>query len=168
MIDQIFGRGFGVILLSIYAALILTIIPMGDWLAYFRPSWVLLIAIFWSQVIPARVGLWYGFIIGLLLDLLLDKPLGLTAISLVLVLYLQLLFDKQLRVLRGFQQMLKIIVFTFLYLLVHRVLEEFFGQTAQRGLAYWLPILSNSLLWPWFFMFMEGIKSRSGIYESNS
>ena len=90
MIDLIFGRGFGAILGSVYVALILQIVPMGEWLGFLRPSWVLLIALFWSQAVPGRFGLWYAFFIGVILDVVLDQPLGMHAISLVIILYIQL------------------------------------------------------------------------------
>ena len=168
MIEQVLGRGFIVIFASIYFALILTIIPLGDWLNYFRPNWVLLMVLFWAQAIPSRFGLWHGFIIGILLDLLLDKVFGLHSVSLVLILFIQLLLYRQLRVLMGFQQVLSILVFSFLYLLISRLLEEFFGNPVDSGLAYWLPMLSNAIIWPWFFIFMESLRSRFGIYEANT
>lgn len=168
MIEQVLGRGFIIIFGSIYCALILTIIPMGDWLNYFRPNWILLVVLFWAQVAPSRFGLWHGLIIGLLLDLLLDKTFGFHSLGLVFILFLQLLLRRQLRVLRGIQQVLSIIVFSFLYLLTLRILEEFFGNSLETGFAYWLPILSNAVIWPWFYIFMEGLKSRAGIYEANN
>lgn len=141
---------------------------MGDWLNYLRPNWILLIILFWSQALPSRVGMWYGFVVGLLFDLLLDNTLGLTSISLVLVLYLQLLLHRQLKSLRGLQQALKVAIFSFLYLLSYRLLEEFFGSSVKLGPGFWLPILSNALIWPWFFILMESIKYRFGIYEPNN
>jgi len=167
MIDQVLGRGTITIFVSIYCALILTILPMGDWLNYFRPNWVLLVLLFWSQVIPSRFGLWYGLIVGVLLDLLLDKVFGLHSLSLVLILFLQLLLRRQLKVLQGIQQVISIFVFSFLYLLFLRVSEGFFGSPSETSVAYWLPLFSNAAVWPWFYIFMEGLKSRAGIYEAN-
>jgi rod shape-determining protein MreD len=165
MIDSIFGRGSSFILVSIYIALVLNILPMGEWLTYLRPSWVLLVVLFWSQILPSRFGIWSAFFVGLVLDIVVDRALGITSISLILIVYLQLLLHKQLRVLSGLQDVLRIFIFSFLYLLLNRLLANFFGDVVEVGLSYWLVMFTNSLIWPWFYMLMDGAKTRLNIYE---
>lgn len=164
----IFDRGFFFIGISLYVSFILHIIPMGEWLAFVRPSWTLLLLLFLSQVLPGRFGLFTSFCVGLLLDILLDTVLGLHALSLVLVVYLQLLVYRQIKIFSSIQQMAFVFLISFIYLSCLRMVSMFFLDSATMGLAYWLPALVNALIWPWFYILMSSFKNFIGIYESNN
>jgi rod shape-determining protein MreD len=168
MIDRWLGRGFTFIAFTLYVALILTVLPLVEWLDYVRPSWMLLIVLFWVQVLPSRFGIGFAFTIGLITDLLTDSLWGLHSLSIVLTVFVQLLLLRQIRVFTGFQQFLSILVLSFLYLLIFRLLENFFLEDSVSGLVYWTPALINALLWPWFFIVMDNLKTLFHIYESNN
>ncbi len=51
------------IILSIIAALMLSIAPMPDWAEAFRPTWVVLTLIYWSMTFRMTIPCpWYFFI----------------------------------------------------------------------------------------------------------
>lgn len=164
----IFDRGFFFFGISLYVSFILNIMPMGDLLAYVRPSWTLLLLLFLSQVLPGRFGLFTSFCVGLLQDILLDTVLGLHALSLVSVIYLQLLVHRQIKIFSSIQQMAFVFLISFIYLSCLRIVSMFFLDSAAMGLAYWLPALVNALIWPWFYILMSSFKNFIGIYESNN
>ncbi len=168
MIDSVFGRGASLMFATFYLAMLFSIVPLGDWLGYARPSWFLLIALFWAQEFPSRFGIKSAFVMGLCADVLFDQVLGLHAVVLVSLVYLQLLLNNRFRVMSTFQQVTRIVLFSFMYLLSILVLESFFASTAEKGVLYWLPVFVNALLWPWLHMILDGLKSRFQLYESNS
>ena len=53
---------------SIVAALILSIMPLPDAVAPFRPDWVAVVLIYWSLIEPRRYGLFTAFWLGLVVD----------------------------------------------------------------------------------------------------
>ncbi len=167
MIEQRMTQGMSLVALSLYAAMVLQIFPMTSWLSYVRPNWILLFLLFWVYVLPGRFGIFFAFLVGLLTDLLLDSVFGIHALSMITIVYLQLLVHRQIRIFSGFQQFLLILFFSFLYLLFIRLLEGFFGNPAEPDMFYWLPVLSNALVWPWLFVVMDSLKSRFNIYENN-
>ena len=57
-----------VIYLSLVVALVLMILPLPDWVQIYRPNWVVLVLIYWSMALPKRVGLWFAFFTGIILD----------------------------------------------------------------------------------------------------
>ena len=64
-------NGGWVILLTLLFALVLSVFRLPenwpDWLAWFRPSWVLIVLFFWVMELPHRLGLISAWLIGLLL-----------------------------------------------------------------------------------------------------
>ena len=75
------SQGGLTIALSFFVALILTIIPLPDWMASFRPEWVALTLIYWSMALPQRVGVGIGWGLGLALDVLKGALLGQHALA---------------------------------------------------------------------------------------
>lgn len=59
---------FLVIYLSLVVAMVLMILPLPDWVQIYRPNWVALVLIYWSMALPKRVGLWFAFFSGIILD----------------------------------------------------------------------------------------------------
>ena len=62
--------------LSIIIALMLTILPLPLWAAWFRPEWLVLVAIYWSIALPHRFNIGVAWLLGLLLDALSGTILG--------------------------------------------------------------------------------------------
>ena len=71
-------HGGSVIVFTFIVALVLTIVPLPDGLAQVRPDWVGLVLIYWCLALPDRVSVGYGFMLGLLTDVLTGTLLGFT------------------------------------------------------------------------------------------
>ena len=76
-----------VIYLSLLVALVLMIIPLPDWAQLYRPNWMALTLIYWSMALPSRVGLWFAFFSGIVLDTSLGTILGQHTLALVVVVF---------------------------------------------------------------------------------
>tara|TARA_R110002167_G_scaffold9121_6_gene41550 strand:+ start:1381 stop:1869 length:489 start_codon:yes stop_codon:yes gene_type:complete len=151
------GRGGWVILLSFMLALVLTEMPMPDVFEWGRPQWVALVLIYWVAALPHRVGPWYGWIIGLLLDILQGSLLGVHALSLALIAVIIRALHRRFRMYPLWQQALLVLVLVGLY-------QQFlnWGQSLQGArsdsLLFLLPSLVSAFIWPWVFVLLRSIR----------
>lgn len=73
------------ILVSLLVALVLNFLPTSAW--PWMPDWVALVVVFWSIREPRRVGMGFGFILGLAMDVADASLMGQHALAYVLVSY---------------------------------------------------------------------------------
>ncbi|MFC1748156.1 rod shape-determining protein MreD [Pseudomonadota bacterium] len=142
--------------------MILTIIPLPDWLAPFRPEWLALTLMYWCMALPHRVGVLSGFTLGLLMDVLKGAVLGQHAMALAIMAYLTLKVHQQIRVFPMWQQALSIMGLLILFQMLVMWIN---GIVDQRGSSwfYWLPTLSSTLLWPWVYLILRDIRRHFGV-----
>lgn len=150
-------RGGGIIFASIIAAYMLTIMPLPDWAGMARPEWAALVLIYWCMAVPHRVGVVIGWLVGLGQDAVQATLLGQHALAYAIMAYVVLRLHQRIRVYPLPQQALIVML---LLLLVH-VIQAWISGLATRpvpGIAYWLPPLVGTLLWPWVFILMRGVR----------
>ena len=70
------GSTYWVVIVSLFFAYLLAIVPLPDWALNWRPQWVLLFVFYWTMALPYRVGLGLSWTAGLLLDVLEDPING--------------------------------------------------------------------------------------------
>ena len=78
----------GAVLVTLLIAVILTIIPLNETLAVWRPEWIALTLIHWALLIHDRVSLLLAFTLGLVIDTLYGSILGQHALGYTLITYL--------------------------------------------------------------------------------
>lgn len=140
-------RGGFVILLSLLAALVLTVVPLPESWRFVRPDWVALVLIYWCLALPERVGVGSGWIAGLLLDTLTGTLLGQNAAGLAVVAYLVLRTHQRLRLNPVWQQAITVLIL----LLVHQLISFWVNSSIglpHPGWRYWLTPFIGALLWP--------------------
>ena len=162
MTQAIRPRGSLVIVATFVVALLLTILPLPEWMVKFRPEWVALILIYWCMALPQRVGIISGFVLGLLLDTLQGAVLGQHALALVVIAYLTNRVHQQVRVYPMWQQALSVMGLLLLYQLLLLWVNGITGIKSQVWL-YWLPTLSSTLLWPWLYLILRDIRRNFGV-----
>ena len=149
-----------VIYLSLVLGLVLMILPLPDWVQPYRPDWLALILIYWSMAIPRRVGLWFAFFTGLVLDVAQGTLLGQHAMALVIVVFLNLNFYQQVRVLALVQQAM----YVFSLLLINQVViawvEGILGRPTPV-LAFFAAPVIGMLIWPWVFVVLRDIRRKA-------
>jgi rod shape-determining protein MreD len=149
-----------VIHISLVVALILMILPLPDWAQMYRPNWMALALIYWSMALPQRVGLWFAFFSGIVLDTSLGTLLGQHTLALVIVVYFNLNFYQRIRVLALAQQA----IYVFALLLINQVVVAWVEGTLGRPtpiLAYFGAPLIGMLIWPWVFVILRDIRRKA-------
>ena len=155
-------RGVWAVILSLAAALFLSILPMPSFAEELRPEWVTLTLIFWTLTLPDRVGVFWAFCVGLVLDVATGTLLGQHALGLSVVVYLALTLHQRVQIYPLWQQTL----FVWVLLLVERLLSLWvLGATGQPTptLVYWAPTFLGLILWPWLSVVLSDLARRSGI-----
>ena len=142
---------FGFIILI---GFILTILPLPTTVTWMRPQWVLLILLFWAISMPEYTGVGCAFLVGIGMDLLTGTILGQHAIFYCFFVYLAVKFNQQVRSYPMLQQMVFIGVVTLFMLVIQYFIQSFVG-TNKMSWAYWVPVLSNSILWPWLCLILQ-------------
>ncbi len=151
------SRGRWVILLSFMLALMLTEMPIPEVFEWGRPQWTVLVLIYWAAALPHRVGPWYGWMIGLLLDILQGSLLGIHALSLALIAAIINSLHQRFRMYPLWQQALLVLVMVGIY---QQLLN--WGQLLQGArsdsLLFLLPSLISAVIWPWLFVLLRSIR----------
>ena len=137
----------GRMLLTTLAALILTVLPLPQWLALARPSFVVLAVLYWSIVAPRAGGLALGFVAGLALDVFRGAVLGQHALALTAITYVIVREHQKIRSKPAFQQSLIVLGALTAYEFIVFAIDGWSGHPMNSPLR-WLPALTGALVWP--------------------
>jgi rod shape-determining protein MreD len=149
----------GLIIGTLFLALLLTVIALPVWLIWLRPSFVLLVLFYWVLMLEYKVEVGTAFLMGLLLDILGGTLLGAHALALVLIVYLLGKLQKQIFMYPTSQQTWVVFITSILYLGILYWIQATIGEAPNTWL-FWLPALSNALLWPWLSAWISSIRRR--------
>ncbi|WMY97099.1 MAG: rod shape-determining protein MreD [Arsenophonus sp.] len=153
------GSRTWVIWLSFLVAIILEQIPCPKQFIYYRPTWLILILIYWVMALPHRINVGTGFFLGLIMDLIQGITLGIHALTNSMICYLVSYKYQLFRNMEIWQQSLVIIglsVITNFALF----LMEFFSSVVLFRPQIFLNCLINGFLWSWIFIFLRKIRRR--------
>jgi rod shape-determining protein MreD len=142
---------------TIILAMSLKILPWPVVLSNINPDWVLLALIYWTLAMPEKLGVFNAWIVGLFVDVLTGRLLGLHALAYALISYACLKLHKRLRQFHVLQQSL----FIFCSLLFSQILifwiESIKGQV-EFTVAFWLPAFIGTLCWPLVYSVLRDIR----------
>lgn len=156
------AKGTRYIVFSLIIALALTIVPVPEYLASFRPEWVALVLLYWIMALPQRVGVNVAWILGLCLDVLKGALIGQHALALAVLAYLMLNLSLRIRVYPFWQQSVVVGLILFIYYALLLWIYDMTG-TIDYGWHYWWPVLLGALLWPWIFIILRDLRRRHHI-----
>lgn len=142
------------IAITLCLALALALLPMPDWTTWLRPSWVLLVLIYWAMSIPFRVSVGTAWLMGLIVDLFNGGLLGEHALAFTMVIYFVSRIHIRLRMFPVLQQGLFVFILVLLYQFIIYCIQGFVGELPNSHL-YWLSSVTSMLLWPWLFVLMR-------------
>lgn len=144
---------------TLLLALCLQVMPLADGWQIWRPDWLGLLLIYWCMKAPHRVGVFHGFAMGILLDLIESAPLGQNALILSLLAFLCALVYPRFRAYSLVQQAFLILVLLGMVQLVEQWLRTLLGPFSIH-LSFLLPSLIGALLWPWLTTLFEALGRR--------
>jgi rod shape-determining protein MreD len=148
-----------VIWLTLALALMLSVLPMPEWAGPWRPLWLLVTLVYWSIALPERVGIGIAWASGLLIDVLNDTLLGENALALAVVAWLCIRYGREMRAYTLPRQLLIVAMMVVIHQLVILGVRMFTGNPPQQ-LAYWLPVLTSALIWPWMLSLLRDLRHR--------
>lgn len=151
-------EGFAILLTTVLG-LVLTLLPYPDWFQPHAPQWLLLTVLYWCIQAPARVGLVYAWLLGLLLDVGTAGLLGANALLFALSAALVLTLRQMLSATGPIQQALFIAGLSVIFLLFSLWIQG--GMTSGMSLvAYLGRALSNLIAWPILILMFHLIRTR--------
>ncbi|MBL7003226.1 MAG: rod shape-determining protein MreD [Gammaproteobacteria bacterium] len=146
-----------VIFATFLVALSLQILPLPDYVQFYRPNWVAIILIYWSMALPNTIRLLAAFGAGIIVDIMLGTLLGQHAIAFVIIIYINLFLSLRIRVLPlGRQAIYVLILLTITQFLIAWV-EGISGSNPPIE-AFFLPALTGMFIWPWAFIILRDIR----------
>jgi rod shape-determining protein MreD len=148
------------VIVSMIVGLTLTIMPLPDAVAAFRPDWLALLVIFWAMQLPRTWSVGSAWIVGIVLDVSQGTLLGQHALALCCVAFMTVRFHLLMRVFPVPQ----LTATVFAILAVYQFLLFWINGVADvdaPSVVYWGPVISGTLLWPIVMMFLSGVRYRS-------
>lgn len=155
------ARNIKAIALTIVVAFMLTMMPLPDWAVEYRPDWVTLVVIYWAMALPARMGVTFAWLAGLMLDVSHGAILGQNALGLVLVVYIVQLQHQRLRVASLLQQAIVVFFLLLLKQLIVLWVSGIVGHAPHTWL-FFMPCVTGAFLWPWIFIIARDTQRKLG------
>lgn len=139
----------GAVLSTLVIAIILTIIPLGEYASFWQPEWVALTLVHWALVIRDRLSLILVFFIGLLMDVTLEGSslLGQHALGYVMVAYFSVRLGLRMTPEAFLQQIALLAAVMGMYMLLNLWIQQVTGG-GPGGWLYWASLLTSLIVWP--------------------
>ncbi len=151
------------VIITFIVGLMLTVMPLTDSVEPFRPDWLALVVIFWAMHLPRTWSVGSAWIIGIVLDVSYGTLLGQHALALCVIAFATVRFHLLMRVFPLSQLSATIFALLALYQFILFWVNGVAGVSAP-AITYWAPVITGTLIWPFLFMFLSGVRygSRSG------
>ena len=141
------SSGTGIILLSLFVACVLEVLPLPQLVLLWRPEWLLLVLLYWILEVPQRIGVLWGFGAGLALDFLTSVTLGQWALAFSLGAWAMIAARKRMKVFSPFQQSAVVFLIAGTVSLAAFSVQESVGRTFLPPYTIVLSAFVSALLW---------------------
>ncbi|TNH04693.1 rod shape-determining protein MreD [Testudinibacter sp. TR-2022] len=140
-------------------ALVMEITPWSAEFQGLRPSWLVLVLLYWVLAIPNKISIGYAFVVGLIWDLSLGSILGVHALILSIFAYLIASNHLILRNLSlWLQSMLVVIAVVVIHISIFLI--ELFMHSADFSAQELLGAVFSGVLWPWVFLLLRTLRRK--------
>jgi rod shape-determining protein MreD len=136
----------GRILLSTVVALVLTVLPLPTYADLARPSFLILVVLYWSVAAPWAGGIGLGWFAGLMLDVFQGPVLGEHAMALAAVTYVTAREHQRIRSKPMFQQSLIVLAVLAGYEALVFLIDGWTGHPLTSPLR-WIHSLTGAIIW---------------------
>jgi rod shape-determining protein MreD len=148
-----------IIALSFLVALVLSVYPLPMDMRWWRPEFVLVVAIYWIFFMPLTVSFTLLCALGLFQDLLEGVPFGQHSLGLVIVAYICILSYQRVRNFSIWRQSGWIFVLVGIAQLTDNWVQGMAGRPLS-GVQFLYPALTSALLWPVCSWWLNGMTHR--------
>lgn len=142
------GIDYIIIGFTLLIGMILTLLPLPQWVAWVRPNWVLAITIFWLMTASHRIGIGAAWCIGFFMDTLTGTILGEQALVFTITAYIVLKFQHWLAHMPVFQQTAALFMLILFDLIIDRCLTVLLHHTPVDW-NFWMTAVTTAVIWPW-------------------
>ena len=142
------------IIVSVILCSVLMVYPLSYAVSGARPLFMLLLMLFWVMCQPTWCGIWFAFATGMFTDLLVDAPLGMNALSFVLITFIVRFLTRERRIMTFGN----LWVISFLAVLAHLFLTwilQIMGGLQFSLTRHWQPLLSSVLVFPVMYFMLK-------------
>ena len=143
--------------ISVLLALLLGLLPLPDALTPYRPYWLALVVSYWIIEAPARAGLGFALLCGLLADLTFGGLLGEQALRLVVMAFILNRFRARLRFFPLSQQSLAIGGLLLNDRIVAAAIHLALAQPQLPAAFWWAPAV-GLCLWAPLFLLLDTLR----------
>lgn len=148
------------VIITLVVGLMLSIMPLPEAAEAFRPDWLALLLIFWAMQLPRTWSVGTAWVVGLVLDVSYGSLLGQHAVALCVIVFATVRFHLLMRVFPLSQLSATVFALLALYQFILFWINGVAGVTAPT-VTYWGPVITGTLIWPFLFMFLSGVRYRS-------
>jgi len=148
------------VIITLVVGLMLTIMPLPDAIEAYRPDWLALLMIFWAMQLPRTWSVGSAWLVGIVLDVSYGTLLGQHALALCVITFVTVRFHLLMRVFPLSQLSATIFALLALYQFILFWVNGVAGVSAP-SVTYWGPVITGTLIWPFFYIFMSGVRYRS-------
>ncbi len=152
-----------VIWITLFIALLLSIMPLPIGFDAFRPNWALLVLTYWSLALPNRVNVLFAWVIGFVIDVLLGSVLGINAFATALVIYVSANNYQKIRNFSLWQQSLIIGLFIALFHLTVFWLQRMVLDV-DFSMHYLKPVITSAIIWPIIFLLLRKVRRQFQVH----
>lgn len=146
--------------MTLLVAFTLRTINLPGVAVYGAPDWVALAVIYWVLAIPYRFGIFFAFLVGLVVDVHEGVPLGLNGFCLAFVAYAALVLHQRIRIYPPVQQAGMVLLILAAYLVIKHTLRGFIGLSPQQSFLYLVPAVTSAFIWPLIYLTLRGLRIR--------
>ena len=142
------------IILSVIVCSVLMVYPLSYAISGARPLFMLLVMLFWVMCQPTWCGIWFAFGTGIFVDLLIDAPLGMNALSFVTIAFVARFLTRERRILTFGN----LWVISFMAVLAHLFMTwiaQIMGGMQSSIARHWQPLLSSIFTFPVIYFLLK-------------
>ncbi len=151
--------GWVYIIITMVLAVLLTVVPVPESVKYYWPDWITLVVFYWVLVLPAHLGVMFGWINGLIEDIVSFSLLGQHALGKALTGTVAAMGHNRFRLSNFLQKMFLILVLQSINITISAWTNHL-AYEAPIVLQMWQPALTTALMWPVFSFLMDQFDPR--------
>lgn len=148
------------VVITLLVGLMLTLMPLPALISAGRPDWLALLVIFWAMQLPRTWSVGSAWMIGIILDVANGTVLGQHALALCVIAYITVRFHLLMRVFPLSQLTANVFALLALYQFLLFWVNGVAGIGAP-SISYWAPVISGTLIWPFLYLFLSGMRYRA-------